>query len=144
MTDDIRLSALYSHTEGMTRGSNCPAPPAACPLNREMGIFDINPDKFGMTVNWRFSEAGDVTVSSTTLFDRDINVGNPAGGEEHTNGYTLVDFSVNHQVGKGTMTLGVENALDKFYILSWNQVDFFRNYFAGRGRVVSLIYTIDL
>ncbi|MEX1994108.1 MAG: TonB-dependent receptor [Steroidobacteraceae bacterium] len=144
VTDDIRLSALYSHTEGMTRGSNCPAPPAACPLNREMGIFDINPDKLGLTVHWQFSDAGDLTVGSTTLFDRDINVGNPAGGEEHTNGYTLVDFSVNHQLGKGTMTLGVENALDKFYILSWNQVDFFRNYFAGRGRVVSLIYTIDL
>jgi iron complex outermembrane receptor protein len=144
VTDDIRISALYSHTEGMSRSSNCPEPPEACPLDREMGVFDINPDKFGLTVNWRFSESGDVTLGSTTLFDRDINVGNPAGGEEHTDGYTLVDLSVNHQLGKGTLTLGVENLTDKFYILSWNQVDFFRNYNAGRGRVVSLIYTIDL
>ena len=143
-TDDIKITALYSHTEGMTRSSNCPTPPAACPLNREMGVFDINPDKFGLSVNWQFSESGDVTLSSTTLFDRDINVGNPAGGEEHTNGYTLVDLSANYAIGKGTMTLGVENIMDKFYILSWNQVDFFRNYFAGRGRVVSLIYSIDL
>jgi iron complex outermembrane receptor protein len=107
-----------------------------------MGVFDINPDKLGLSVNWRFSEKGDVTLGSTTLFDRDINVGR--AGEEHTRGYTLFDLSVNHEVGKGTATLGVENLTDKFYILSWNQVDFFRNYFAGRGRVVSLIYTIDL
>lgn len=142
VTEDLRVSALYSHTEGMTRSTNCPAAPDPCPLDREMGVFDINPDKLGLTVQWQFSDAGNLTLGSTTLFDRDINVGK--AGEEHTNGYTLVDLSVNHDVGKGTMTLGVENLMDKFYILSWNQVDFFRNYFAGRGRVVSLIYTIDL
>jgi iron complex outermembrane recepter protein len=141
-TDDIRITALYSHTEGKTRSSNCPTPPASCPLDREMGVFDINPDKLGLSVNWRFSDKGDVTLGSTTLFDRDINEGE--AGEEHTNGYTLVDLSANYQIGKGTVTLGVENVMDKFYILSWNQVDFFRNYFAGRGRVISLIYTFDL
>lgn len=141
-TDSIRVSALYSHTEGKTRSSNCPTPPAACPLDREMGVFDINPDKLGLSANWKFSDKGDVTLSSTTLFDRNINVGE--AGEERTNGYTLVDLSVNHAIGKGTATLGVENLLDKFYVLSWNQIDFFRNYNAGRGRVVSLIYSIDL
>jgi iron complex outermembrane receptor protein len=45
-------------------------------------------------------------------------------------------------VGKGLLTLGVENVTDKFYILTWSQVPGFRNYWSGRGRVTSLTYTM--
>ena len=41
----------------------------------------------------------------------------------------------------GRFTLGVENLLDKQYILSWAQVPGFQNYWAGRGRMVSLTHT---
>lgn len=135
VTDTLRVGGLYSHTEGKTRTTE------TGPLTREMGVLDINPDKLGLHVNWQFSERGDLTVGSTTLFDRDLNEG--AAGEEHTAGYTLVDLSVNHELGEGTVTLGVENVFDKFYILSWSQVVGFRNFWSGRGRVTSLIYTID-
>ena len=106
-----------------------------------MGVLDIGPDKLGLSVNWQFSDKGDVTLGSTTLLDRDLNEGNSL--EEHTNGYTLVDLSVNHDIGKGTATLGIENLADKFYILSWSQVVGFRNFWAGRGRMVSVIYTMN-
>ena len=43
----------------------------------------------------------------------------------------------------GAFSLGVENLTDKFYFLSFSQIDFFRNYFAGRGRTVSLTYRIN-
>ena len=142
-TDDIKLTALYSHTEGKTSSSNCTITATSCPLDREMGVLDISPDKLGLSVNWQFSDQGDVTLGSTTLFDRDLNVGNPTGGEEHTNGYTLIDLSVNHDIGKGTATLGIENLTDKFYILSWSQVVGFRNFWAGRGRMVSMIYSMN-
>jgi len=135
ITDTVKVGGLYSHTEGKTRTSE------TGPLTREMGVLDINPDKFGAHVNWQFSDLGDLTVSSTTLFDRDLNVGE--AGEEHTEGYTLVDLSVNHEIGKGTATLGIENVFDKFYILSWSQVVGFRNYWSGRGRVASLTYTMN-
>lgn len=134
-TDTVKITALYSHTEGLTRTTD------TGPLTREMGVLDIGPDKLGLSVNWKFSDKGDVTLGSTTLFNRDLNVG--ASGEEHTNGYTLVDLSVNHEVGKGAVTLGVENLTDKFYILSWSQVPGFRNFWAGRGRMVSMIYTMN-
>ncbi|MGE0761216.1 MAG: TonB-dependent receptor [Pirellulaceae bacterium] len=140
-TDSLRFTGLYSHTEGKTSASNCVIGAASCPLNREMGVLDIGPDKLGLSVNWRFSDKGEVTLGSTTLFDRDLNEGNSL--EEHTEGYTLFDLSVNHDVGKGRMTLGVENLTDKFYILSWSQVVGFRNFWAGRGRVTSLTYTMD-
>jgi iron complex outermembrane recepter protein len=135
LTDTIKVGALFSHTEGKTRTSE------TGPLTREMGVLDINPDKFGANVNWAFSEKGDLTVSSTTLFDRDLNEGEP--GEEHTEGHTLVDLSVNHELGAGVVTLGIENVFDEFYILSWSQVVGFRNYWSGRGRVASLTYTMN-
>jgi iron complex outermembrane receptor protein len=73
---------------------------------------------------------------------RDINAGTPQA--EHTRGYTLYDLTVNYETEKlGALSLGVENLTDKFYFLSFSQIDFFRNYFAGRGRTVSLTYRYD-
>jgi iron complex outermembrane recepter protein len=134
ITDTLKATALYSHTEGKTRSTD------TGPLNREMGINDISPDKVGTSLTWQFAEAGDVTISSTSYIGRDLNEGR--AGEEHTSGYTLFDLGANYQVGKGLLTLGVENVTDKFYILSWSQVPGFRNYWSGRGRVTSLTYTM--
>jgi iron complex outermembrane receptor protein len=134
ITDTLKATALYSHTEGKTRSTDIG------PLNREMGINDISPDKVGTSLTWQFAEAGDVTISSTSYIGRDLNEGR--AGEEHTSGYTLFDLGANYQVGKGLLTLGVENVTDKFYILSWSQVPGFRNYWSGRGRVTSLTYTM--
>lgn len=134
LNDAWKFTALYSHAEGKTRTTN------TGPLTREMGVLDISPDKVGTSVNWRFSDLGDVSLSSTTFVGRDLNEGTSA--EEHTSGYTLYDLGANYQIGKGRVTLGVENITDKFYILSWSQVVGFRNYWAGRGRVTSLTYTM--
>jgi iron complex outermembrane receptor protein len=134
VTPDLRISGLYSHSEGKTRTSD------TGPLTREMGVSDINPDKIGLTVRWQYSENGGVTLGSTTLVGRDLNVGRP--GEEHTYGYTLFDLDAHYRVGPGQLTLGVENLTDKFYLLSQSQVVGFRNYTAGRGRVTSLTYTM--
>jgi iron complex outermembrane receptor protein len=134
VTPDLRISGLYSHTEGKTRTAD------TGPLDREMGVSDINPDKLGLTVRWQYSENGGVTLGSTTLVGRDLNEGRP--GEEHTYGYTLFDLDTYYRVGPGQITLGVENLTDKFYLLSQSQIVGFRNYTSGRGRVSSLTYTM--
>ncbi|MDP2137006.1 MAG: TonB-dependent receptor, partial [Candidatus Didemnitutus sp.] len=87
-----------------------------------------------------FSDKGSVTLYQDNLFKRDINVG--ASGEEHTGGLTLHHLTVNYDTQWGYFSLGVENLTDKFYILPWSQIDQFLNYFAGRGRVVSISHTI--
>ena len=38
-------------------------------------------------------------------------------------------------------SLGVDNLFNKYYILSGSQGDGWQNYWAGRGRVVSLSYS---
>ncbi len=135
LTPSLKLSALYSRIRGKTVYSE------GGPLDRQMGVLDINPDKFGANVTWKFWDRAELSVGSTTLFDRDLNVGR--SGEEHTKGYTLFDASVNYDLRKyGRLTLGVENLTNKQYILSWSQVVGFRNYWAGRGRTVSLTHTL--
>ncbi|MDQ6618246.1 MAG: TonB-dependent receptor [Pseudomonadota bacterium] len=132
---NVKVGALYSHIWGrtvFTEGGS---------LDRELGVLDINPDKIGTYVQWGISERTNMRVSSTTLLSRDINVGK--SGEEHTRGYTLFDLSASYDLRKyGALTLGVENVFNKFYILSWSQVEGFRNYTSGRGRVVALTHTL--
>jgi iron complex outermembrane recepter protein len=135
---DWKVTALYSHTRGMTTQANNPNGP----LNLEMGVVNISPDKVSGSVEWGFLPTGTVILGATTLLGRDINEGR--AGEEHTHGYTLFDLTVNYDTERwGAFSLGVENLTDKFYFLSFSQIDFFRNYFAGRGRTVSLTYRID-
>lgn len=132
ITDQWRFNANYAQTEGHTG-------PANGPLNIEMGIVNISPDKFNASVQWDFLPNGSAILGATALSGRTINQGLPQF--EDTDGYTLYDLTVNYDTERfGAFSLGVENLTDKFYFLSFSQIDFFRNYFAGRGRTVSLTY----
>jgi iron complex outermembrane receptor protein len=110
-----------------------------------MGVTNISPDKFNGSVQWDFLPNASVILGVTSTLGRDLNEGRgTAGGEEHTYGYTLYDLTANYASERfGTFALGVENLTDKFYFMSFSQIDFFQNYFAGRGRTVSLTYRYD-
>jgi iron complex outermembrane receptor protein len=138
LSSSWQFNALFSHTEGHTTQAGQPNGP----LSLEMGVVNISPDKLGGSVQYNFLDRAQVILGATTLLGRDINEGR--AGEEHTHGYTLFDLTVNYDMERyGAFSLGVENLTDKFYFLSFSQIDFFRNYFAGRGRTVSLTYRID-
>jgi iron complex outermembrane receptor protein len=135
VTDDLRLSGLFSHITGKTSSSDPDV------LDREMGVFNVSPDKLVVTADWRFSDRGNVILGSTMLLDRDINEGE--AGEEHIDGSTLLFLSANHEVGNGVLSLGIDNLLDETYLLATSQVTFWKNYMHGRGREVSIGYTVD-
>ena len=116
-----------------------------------MGVLDIGPDKLAWSVTWKFNAQGDVTLGATTLFDRSLSGSDVRAFDnrsftftEDTEGYTLFDLGMNFQTERfGKFSLGVENLFDKQYILSWSQPPGgFQNYWAGRGRMVSLTHTI--
>lgn len=135
LTKDVKVGALYSTITGKTVFVD------NGPLDKEMGVLDINPDKFGAFVSWKFSDRGDMRLGATTMMSRDLNVGK--SGEEHTTGYTLFDLGVNYDLKKyGQLTVGIENLLDRQYILSWSQLEGYRNYWAGRGRSISVSHNI--
>jgi iron complex outermembrane recepter protein len=132
LNDQWRFNANYAQTEGRTG-------PANGPLNVEMGVVNISPDKFNLSMQWDFLPNASAILGVSSLSGRTINQGLPQA--EDTDGYTLYDLTVNYDTERfGAFSLGVENLTDKFYFLSFSQIDFFRNYFAGRGRTVSLTY----
>ncbi|MDC8014970.1 TonB-dependent receptor [Tahibacter soli] len=152
INDAWKLSGLYSHIRGKTAFWS--ADPAgrfgAGELNKPMGALDINPDKIGVTLRWKYSDAGEISLGSTTLLSRDLSGrdvraydGATYSYVEHTDGYTLVDLTTRYDFGPyGRLSLGIENLTNKQYILSWSQVPGFRNYWAGRGRLFSLTHEL--
>jgi iron complex outermembrane receptor protein len=131
----LKANALYSRIRGKTQFV------ANGPLDKSLGVLDVNPDKFGISGAWTPNAQLGLTLGATKLMSRDLNVGK--SGEEHTTGYTLYDMSANYDLGRlGKLTLGVENLLNRQYILSWSQLAGFRNFNAGRGRVVSISHEI--
>ncbi len=135
VTKDVKLTALYSHMEGKTVAVE------NGPLSVQQGVANISPDKFGTSVRWRYDRQGTVTLGQTTLFGRELNVGRPQF--EKTAGYTIWNLAGTYSLGKwGELSLGIENLLDRYYILTWAQIDQFQNYFAGRGRTYSLTHSI--
>jgi iron complex outermembrane receptor protein len=151
-TDAWKASALYSRIRGKTAfwNSALNGDYPAGGLNKPIGVSDINPDKIGASVTWNFVPEGGVTLSATKLLNRDLSAtdvrefdGETYEFEEHTKGYTLFDLSATYKMEKyGRFTVGIENLTNKQYVLSWSQVDFYKNYFAGRGRMTSLTYEL--
>lgn len=140
----LKVTGLYSHSAGMTSFYN------GGPMVRPMGVADISPDKFGASLVWNFVPQGDLTLGVTRLADRSLHAREirPSNGttvdnfNEKTTGHTLFDLSVNYKTeSMGKVTVGIENLFNRQYILAWSQVDFFQNYWAGRGRFTSVTYS---
>ena len=131
----LKFNALYSHMEGKTVAVE------GGPLINQQGVANISPDKFGSSMTWRYDDKATLTLGETTLLGREINVGK--GNFEKTRGYTLFNLSTTYSLGKwGDVSLGIENLLDRYYILTWAQIDQFQNYFAGRGRTYTVTHSI--
>lgn len=133
---DLKANATYSRVRGKTESV------AGGPLDREMGVLDISPDKVTLSGTWKPTSQSSLTLGATKLMSREINLGRSS--EERTRGYTVADLSARVDLGRmGALTLGVENLLNKQYELSFSQVSAsFLPYMAGRGRVVSLSHEI--
>jgi len=138
---DLKANALYSRIEGMTSTlAAVPGQPIP-PLNLELNANDISPNKLNASVTWNYSELWRARLGSMTLFNMDTNVGKPQ--QENFKGYTLFDLSLNYDLRKyGNVTLGIDNLFNKYYLLSFSSHDLFQNFFAGRGRKMTLSHNI--
>ena len=147
-----KVSGIYSRIRGKTAfWSSAPnGDYDAGDLKKPLGVLDVNPDKIAVSVTWSIRPTADITLGATTLLDRDLSGSDVRAFDnrsfsyvENTEGYTLFDLGVNYDTGRyGKLTVGIENLFDKQYILSWSQVPGWQNYWAGRGRMVSLTHTI--
>jgi len=132
-SDVLRGNAMYSRALGKTWWVE------GGPLTKQMGAADVSPDKLGLNLQWQFIPKAEAVLSSTTYRGRSLNTG------EKTSGRTLLDLTVGYDLGDyGKLSLGVENLLDKQYILfSSESSTSNRDWMAGRGRMYSLTHTIN-
>ena len=143
-SEQLRGTLLYSRIRGQTSYHT------GSPLAKEMGILDISPDKVTASLTWTPNDRFDATLGVTRTFSRDLREtwvspvnGNTYVNEEDTYGYALWDLSANYDLGRyGKLSVGIENLLDKQYVLTWSQLPGWQNYWSGRGRMFSLSHTI--
>lgn len=136
-TDWLRLQGTYSHVRGRTTAANNVTTPVATPL----GITNIPLDKLNLIATVSPSENFSFSLGMDNTFDRAQTGSSPP---ENIKGRTLFDLTANYRMkGVGTVSLAAENLLNKYYLLAFSQIDFFQNYFAGRGRTVTLSLRSD-
>jgi iron complex outermembrane receptor protein len=105
---------------------------------------NISAPKLGLYWDKPWTDTFSTRVQSLTLLSRDDPDGNPAGD---FGGYTLFDLLASWRVvDRQTLTLGVENVLDKQYIGYYSETltgstATANNYFAGRGRTLTVRYS---
>jgi iron complex outermembrane receptor protein len=148
VTDSLTVTTLYSNSKGKTSLG------AGLPLNVNMSGDQIPPNKVAAVINWAFLDNASASLSAASYLSRDMNEGrvnsNGASLEEHFEGYTLLDLTLQYQTEHfGQWSLAVENLADEYYIQaisasSINQVPTGPTayYLSGRGRAVSISNSI--
>lgn len=136
LSKTLKFTMLYSHITGKSGAATATLPA----LSTSVGINTISPDKVNSSLKWQCSPKLLLILDQAATIGREINVGKSS--YEKTHGSTLYNFTAGYSTKWGDFSIGIENLLNKFYIMDWSQVDQFQNYFAGRGRVVSLRHSV--
>ena len=133
----LRLNGVYSHLKGKTTAANNVVTPVSTPL----GITNIPLDKLNLTATVMPTTDLSLSLGMDNTFSRTLAGSSPP---ENIKGRTLFDATVKYRVANvGTVSLAAENLFNKYYFLAFSQIDFFQNYFAGRGRTVTLSLRSD-
>jgi iron complex outermembrane receptor protein len=113
-------------------------------VDRRLPGANISAPKLGLYWDKTWTPRFSTRVQSLSLLERDDPDGNAAGD---FGGYTLIDVLANLRVtDRQTLSLGIENVLDKQYISYYSETltgstATANNYFAGRGRTLTMRYS---
>ena len=128
-----RASLAYAHTKGRYDSNGDGS------LDARLDGLNVAPNRLiaTWTANWtdRLSTFVQGQHAHAERFD------DPA---KAFTGYTLFDASVRYRLARGDVRLGIANLLDKSYITYYSQSALVEpaRYFAGRGRTVTLGYSL--
>lgn len=132
--DNHNVKLAYSRTEGKYDSNDDGN------LDKNLNGLNVGPNR--LIASWRAKWTDNLStyLQANHAFKRNFDGQNLDFG-----GYTLVDASVAYKLPKGTASLAVSNLLDKDYITYYSQSALANNdrYFAGRGRTVTLGYSVD-
>ncbi|WP_308911676.1 TonB-dependent receptor [Pseudokordiimonas caeni] len=134
ITDELRLGGNLAVQRGRvdTNGDG--------DLDADLDAANIGADRANLFASYR---SGDISarVQWSHLFDRDFTNAADAIAAEFK-GYDTVDLFASYKLDVGTVSLGIQNLMDKTYITYYGQAGSNRDdrYFAGRGRTFTLAF----
>lgn len=134
LNDDHRLKLGYSHVQGRYDSDGNGS------LDGKLDGLNIPPDR--LTASWsaNWTPQWSSFIQANYAFDRIMDE-----SAKNFNGYLLLDAAVGYKLPKGKINLSVANLLDKQYITYYSQSAIVNQlrYFSGRGRTVTLGYSVD-
>jgi iron complex outermembrane receptor protein len=137
-SDDHRVELSYSYIRGRYDSDDDGK------TDTDLDGNNIPPNRLLANWNARWTPKLSSFIQASYNFDR--NFDEPEGKDEvKFDGYTLIDASLAYQLPKGTVNLAFANLLNEdyfdYYSQTTNTLD--ERYFKGRGRTVTLGYSLD-
>lgn len=129
-----KVNASYAHSEGKY-DSNSDGK-----LDKKLNGLNIAPDRLITSWSANWNDQWSSFVQANYAFGRSFDDAGLA-----FDGYLLMDAAVGYKLPYGRLNMAVANLLDKQYITYYSQAGLVNDtrYFSGRGRTVTLGYSID-
>ncbi|NRB55522.1 MAG: TonB-dependent receptor [Salinicola sp.] len=143
-TDRHSGRVAYSHTRGRYDSDDNGT------LDSRLNGLNVAPDRLIASWSARWSPKWTSFLQVNHAFDKSFD-DSANGWDTDFDGYTLVDAAVGYQLPVGELNVGIANLFDKQYITYYSQsaldspsADYMNDrYFAGRGRTLSVGYSVD-
>ncbi|WP_417331448.1 TonB-dependent receptor [Halomonas cupida] len=109
-------------------------------LDAKLNGLNVAPDRLIASWSARWTPEFTSFVQANYAFDKSFDE-----EEREFDGYLLVDAAVGYELPVGQVNVGVANLLDEDYVTYYSQSALVNDdrYFAGRGRTVTLGYSVD-
>ncbi|MEQ9866855.1 TonB-dependent receptor [Pectobacterium aroidearum] len=129
-----KVNASYAHSEGKYDSNGDGK------LDKKLNGLNIAPDRLITSWSANWNDQWSSFVQANYAFGRSFDDAGLA-----FDGYLLMDAAVGYKLPYGRLNVAVANLLDKQYITYYSQAGLNNNtrYFSGRGRTVTLGYSID-
>ncbi|KAA9001893.1 TonB-dependent receptor [Affinibrenneria salicis] len=133
-TDNHRLKLGYSHMRGRYDSDNDGS------LDARLDGLNVSPDR--LTASWAANWTPNWSSFIQANWAMNRSFDDP---QREFSGYVLVDAAVGYRLPKGRLNLAVSNLFDKDYITYYSQSALVepKRYFSGRGRTLTLGYSVD-
>lgn len=129
-----KVNASYAHSEGKYDSNKDGK------VDKKLNGLNIAPDRLITSWSANWNDQWSSFVQTNYAFSRSFDDAGLA-----FDGYLLMDAAVGYKLPYGRLNVAVANLLDKQYITYYSQAGLVNNtrYFSGRGRTVTLGYSID-
>ncbi|MEQ9769831.1 TonB-dependent receptor [Pectobacterium jejuense] len=134
INEQHKVNASYAHSEGKYDDNKDGK------VDKKFNGLNIAPDRLITSWSANWNDQWSSFVQANYAFGRSFDDAGMA-----FDGYLLMDAAVGYKLPYGRLNVAVANLLDKQYITYYSQAGLVNNtrYFSGRGRTVTLGYSID-